>query len=171
MHKSFLFRFLILFAAVFGVIFLFVWFYLSVTQPADAAELPPPAGEQAVRFETGRVQIRTRSGHGYAFDVEIATTQPQQRLGLMHRDSLAADAGMLFVYDPPRRIAMWMKNTKISLDMVFAGRSGTIFYIHENAQPMSEDLIPSPADTAYVLELPAGTARRLGIQTGDKLLR
>lgn len=175
MNKSFLFRFLIMFAAVFGVLFLIVWFYLSVATSANAAEPldPPPVQNQVqnIVFEKGQVQVRSGGGRAFSFDVEFASTPEQQSLGLMHRTELPKGAGMLFIYKPPRRIAMWMKNTLIPLDMLFAGRSGTIFFVKQNAQPLSEDLIPAPGEVSYVLELPAGTVKELGIQVGDQLLR
>lgn len=170
MSKSFIFRFLIMFAAVFGLIFLFVWFYLSVTAPADAAEPPAPPALGEVTFGQGQVRLHRRDGGDHAIAVEIAATPEQQRWGLMHRAELPADTGMLFIYNPPRRIAMWMKNTLIPLDMLFAGSNGTVFYIHENAQPLSEELIVAPAEVAYVLELPAGAVKSLGVRVGDRLV-
>lgn len=170
MNKSFLIRFAAVFAAVFGVIFLLVWFYLSMASPAAAAdELPVDA--QAIPFETGQVQVRSRDGRAYSINAEIATTTEQQHLGLMYRTQLADGDGMLFVYHPPRGIAMWMKNTLISLDMLFASRNGTIFYIKENAEPLSEALITPPGEVAYVLELSAGSVKRLGLSKGDRLVR
>lgn len=170
MNKGFLLRFILFFAAAFGAIFWFVWFYLSVTAPAEAGEPPTPPAE-ALSFETGQVQVRSRDGRAYSINVEIATTPDQQHLGLMFRKHLAEGDGMLFVYHPPRAIAMWMKNTLIPLDMLFASRNGTIFYIKENAQPLSEDLIKAPGETVYVLELPAGSVKRLGLRKGDRLVR
>lgn len=160
-----------MFAAVFGMIFLFVWFYLSVTAPADAAELPASSDTQEIRFEKSQVQVRVSGGRAYAFDVEVASSPEQQSLGLMNRTALPDGTGMLFIYKPPRRIAMWMKNTLLPLDMLFASRTGTIFFIKQNAQPMSEELIPAPGEVSYVLEVPAGTVKNLGISVGDSLLR
>ena len=138
---------------------------------SDLANAAEPVQGEAVAFEKSQVQVRSGRGRAYAFDVEVATTPEQQAQGLMHRTELPDGTGMLFVYKPPRRIAMWMKNTLVSLDMLFAGRNGTVFYIKENAPPLSEDLIPAPGQVAYVLELPAGTVKRLGLHAGDRLLR
>ena len=171
MTKSFIFRFLLVFAAAFGLIFLFVFFYLSVTAPANAAEPQGSSKIEDVTFERGQVQVRSGRGRTFVFDVDIARTPEQQSLGLMHRTQLPAKTGMLFIYKPPRRIAMWMKNTQVPLDMLFAGRTGTVFYIKENAQPLSEDLIPAPGSVSYVLEVPAGTVEKLGLKAGDRLLR
>lgn len=175
MNGSFLIRFLALFAAVFAVLFMAVWFYLSVTQPAEAGgPLDSPAAARSMDFATDDLTIRTVAGRTHDFRIEIAETSAQKRLGLMHRDQLAGNAGMLFVYEPPRRVAMWMKNTRIGLDMLFAKTDGTVFYIHENARPHDETLISAPTSaptaTAYVLELKGGTVARLGLGVGDTLV-
>ncbi|MBF0247711.1 MAG: DUF192 domain-containing protein [Alphaproteobacteria bacterium] len=130
----------------------------------------PPALPAAVTFSTGGVVIETRAGARHAFRVELALRPEQHTRGLMHRESLAPDAGMLFDYGRERSIAMWMKNTLIPLDMVFAGETGRITHIHENAKPEDVALIIPPGRIRYVLELPAGTAERLGISAGDRLV-
>jgi len=165
--NNFLVRFILFFAVVFGAIFMFVWFYLSVTKPADAAE--PMAQTQSVTFEVGRVRVLTPYGGGHDIAVEIAQTPDQLRQGLMGRETLAADSGMLFVYKPPRTVGMWMKNTLIPLDMLFADRLGRVVFIAENTKPMSEEIIQAPGRIAYVLELPGGTVQRLSISLGHRL--
>lgn len=170
MNINFLLRFFLVFGAVFCVLFLFVWFYLSMASSAGAAELTVPSVD-SVTFEKSTIQLRSRYGGTYNIAVEIAASPEQLALGLMHRTELPAGTGMLFVYKLPRKIGMWMKNTLIPLDMLFASRTGTFFYIAENATPLSEDLITAPGAVAYVLELPAGTVKKLGIQVGDRLLR
>ncbi len=87
----------------------------------------------------------------------------------MFRKSLDAGTAMLFVFNPPRRIAMWMKNTYIPLDMLFATADGRIVFVAENTVPLSETRIAPPTQTAFVLEIPAGTLKRLGIVLGDVL--
>jgi len=174
MNINFLLRFFLVFGAVFCVLFLFVWFYLSMATPAGAAEPPVPAAAPAadsVTFEKSTIQVRSLYGSTYHVTVEVATSPEQLALGLMHRTELPAGTGMLFVYKLPRKIAMWMKNTKIPLDMLFANRTGTFFHIAENTTPMSEELITPRGAVAYVLELPAGTVKKLGIQVGDRLVR
>lgn len=164
-----------MFVAVFAVLFMAVWFYLSVTQPANAGGTSGPAqAAYAPMFDTGDLTVRTPAGTEHRFQVELALTPEQRRFGLMFRERLDADAGMLFVYDPPRPVAMWMKNTLIPLDMLFADRNGRVFYVHENARPHDESLIYPPdqnAQATYVLELPAGTVRALGLGAGDTLVR
>ncbi len=103
------------------------------------------------------------------FNVEIASTPDQLKLGLMNRNSLAFNNGMIFNIYPVRPTAMWMKNTKIPLDMLFLGPDGSIIMIEENAQPMSEELIICRDPVRAVVELNAGQVKRYGIKIGDKV--
>jgi len=114
------------------------------------------------------LKIETAAG-AHAFAVEMATTSDQHATGLMHRRAMAADAGMLFLYPAGSRVAMWMKNTLIPLDMLFIGRDGRITHIAERTVPMSTELIGSNGPVRAVLELNAGTASRLGIKVGDRV--
>jgi len=106
----------------------------------------------------------------HKFSVELALNNRQHRQGLMFRRRLAADAGMLFVYRREEKISMWMKNTFIPLDMLFIARDGKIRRVAERAVPMSEAVIGSGAAVVAVLELNAGTASRLGLKPGDRVL-
>lgn len=99
--------------------------------------------------------------------MEIAKTEEERSRGLMFRAFMPEDQGMIFVFDPPREIAMWMKNTSISLDMVFVDNTSRVFHIHENAQPNSETAIHSGGNTRYLLELNAGQIKDAGIKKGD----
>lgn len=103
------------------------------------------------------------------FNVETASTTEQLKTGLMNRNSLAFNSGMIFNIYPVRPTAMWMKNTKIPLDMLFLGPDGTIIMIKENAQPMSEELIICRDPVRAVVELNAGQVKRHGIKVGDKV--
>ena len=127
-----------------------------------------PAGAQYA-FETSRLQIETTSG-SHEFTVELAISRGQQAQGLMFRREMAADAGMLFVHPRPRLLTMWMRNTLIPLDMVFAAPDGTVTHVVERTIPLSEKTISSRVPAKAVLELNAGTAARLGIQPGDRLI-
>ena len=117
-------------------------------------------------FARGELVIETASGP-LRLDVEIARTREQRSRGLMFRTSLEADSGMIFLYDYPRDVSMWMKNTILSLDMVFIAEDGRIARIVTNTAPMSEATIPSRGPVRAVLELPAGAAKRLAIKPGD----
>ena len=82
---------------------------------------------------------------------------------------MARSAGMLFVYDSPQRVAFWMRNTLIPLDMIFIDATGTVARIHENAVPLDETAIPGGDAIQYVLEINAGLSSRLGIDAGTVL--
>ena len=105
----------------------------------------------------------------HAFTVEVAVTPASRQRGLMHRRSLAPDAGMLFDYGRATPAAMWMKNTFIPLDMLFIDGDGLILKIAERTVPHSLDMVASDGPARAVLELNAGTAARLGIRTGDRV--
>lgn len=120
-------------------------------------------------FEHGALDIQSAGGK-YHFAVELATKLDQQEQGLMFRRTLAPDAGMLFLYDGDHEIQMWMKNTLIPLDMIFIKADGTISHIAERAVPQSLAIIGSGGPARAVLELNGGTAARLGLKPGDRVL-
>ena len=116
-----------------------------------------------------KLAIVTKDGTRHDFNVEMALTPEQQTVGLMFRKSVPADGGMLFDWGAPRDSAMWMRNTVSSLDMLFINADGTIRRVAENTVPESLATIESRGPVRATLELAAGTARRLGIQAGDKV--
>ena len=116
--------------------------------------------------ETSSLSIDSSKGP-QSFNVELATTPSQMELGLMYRQSLPADAGMLFVYPAEQSVAFWMKNTLIPLDMLFIGADGHIRRIVERTIPLSTNPIPSGDPVRAVLEINGGAAEKLGIHTGD----
>lgn len=101
----------------------------------------------------------------------IADTPTKRTQGLMHVQDLPENEGMLFVFKPPRYVSMWMKNTVISLDIVFIKADGTIAHLHQEAKPLSMQSIPSMHKVKWVLELKAGVVEKLKIRPGDKLVR
>ena len=103
------------------------------------------------------------------FNVEIAKTPAQYEQGLMFRKKLPEKHGMLFLFHDTKKRYMWMKNTFIPLDMIFADNTGKIIHIFENAQPLDETIIPSQKPTAVVLELPAGTVQKENLKIGHKI--
>ena len=126
-----------------------------------------PAGGQRRLAKFARSSLAIRSGgREHRFSVEIARTPREHSQGLMFRHRMAADAGMLFVYDPPRPVSMWMRNTYLPLDMFFIAPDRRISHIVERTVPLSEENIPSRGTVRAVLELNAGTAARLGIEPG-----
>jgi uncharacterized protein len=105
----------------------------------------------------------------HLFTVEIADTDALRQRGLMFRQRLPEDRGMLFDFQKPRPVSMWMKNTYISLDMLFIRENGDIAYIAENTVPKSLDTVGVSEPVLAVLELAGGTAKKLGIRAGDKV--
>jgi uncharacterized membrane protein (UPF0127 family) len=101
--------------------------------------------------------------------VEVADTDAERSAGLMFRRSLGDDEGMIFIYPRDEPISMWMKNTYISLDMIFVRGDGTIHRIASDAEPFSEQTISSGGNVRAVIEMKAGSAKRLGIKSGDKV--
>ena len=118
------------------------------------------------------VTVQTANG-SVTYRVEIANTTEKMMKGLMYRTRLDTDAGMLFLFDDthPQPIAMWMKNTYISLDMLFIGYEGEIIGIAQNTEPLSLKIIsPTKKNVAAVLEINAGEVQKHHIQKGDKLI-
>ncbi|ALN73196.1 hypothetical protein M673_10735 [Aureimonas sp. AU20] len=105
----------------------------------------------------------------FPIEIEIADTPSTRETGLMNRETLAEDSGMLFDFGEARPVDMWMKNTLIPLDMLFLDETGRIVRIGANAQPLSLDLISSGGPVRYVLEINGGAAARYGAAPGDRL--
>jgi uncharacterized protein len=101
--------------------------------------------------------------------VEIAATPDTRELGLMYRNHLDDDAGMLFIFPVPNAAQFWMKNTVLPLDMLFADSNRKVLGIVANAQPYSEALLGGFSGTLYVLEVNAGYAAKHHIVVGDQL--
>ena len=114
------------------------------------------------------LEIVTKNGV-QVFSVEMATTEQEKETGLMYRKELPDGRGMLFDFSPEQQISMWMKNTYIPLDMIFIRADGRILRIAENTEPQSTRIIPSGGLAKGVLEVIAGTAKKYGIQPGDRV--
>jgi len=104
-----------------------------------------------------------------AITVELAQTPGQRRFGLMYREHLDADAGMLFIFPAAEPLKFWMKHTEIPLDMIFADPSGVIVGIVANATPYSEKPVGPEASALYVLEVNGGFCARHAVRAGDKM--
>jgi uncharacterized protein len=104
-----------------------------------------------------------------AVRVELAVTPGQREFGLMYREHLDEDAGMLFIFPAVDRLKFWMKHTEIPLDMIFADSTGVILGIVANATPYSEKPVGPDTPALYVLEVNGGFCARHGVRTGDKL--
>ncbi len=123
---------------------------------------------QSVPVQLESLRIVTASGE-HTFMVEVARTDEQRARGLMFRQSMPMDRGMLFDFKTEQPVMMWMRNTYISLDMIFITRDGVVINIAENTEPLSERTIPSARPAFAVLELNAGVARKIGLKPDDRI--
>lgn len=124
------------------------------------------APTRAAEFQT--LEIASRNGV-HPFMVEIATTDQERAQGLMYRKELPEGRGMLFDFKRDQEVSMWMKNTYVSLDMIFIRADGRIARIAEHTEPLSTKIVSSGGPVRGVLEVVAGTARKLGIAAGDRV--
>lgn len=124
------------------------------------------ARAELANFAKSSLVIDTVNGP-QRFTVELARSPEQQQQGLMFRQSLAANAGMLFDFGDTRPATFWMKNTLIPLDMLFIAADGHVADIHERAVPLSEATIESKVPVRAVLELNGGSVARFAIHRGD----
>jgi uncharacterized membrane protein (UPF0127 family) len=147
-HRKFLGRFVAV------LLFVCCAVFLSTTTPARA-------------FGQDTIDIVTGTGV-HAFSVELATNDAERERGLMFRKELPEGHGM-FDFQTEQQVQFWMHDTYIPLDMIFIAADGRIVHIAENAKPMSDDLIPSVSPIRGVLEVIAGTVRKFGIATGDRV--
>lgn len=140
---------------------------VAVAGCAPGSPAPAPLLERsAAGLEQVPLTIRSGS-QAHKFFVEIARSPQEQETGLMNRQSLAPDRGMIFPYDPPQPVAFWMKNTLIPLDMIFVRADGSIARIAANTVPLSLEPVPSAEPIAAVLEIAGGRSAELGIRPGD----
>ena len=124
-----------------------------------AGSTSAPATVASVAIDTGSRKV--------AFRVEVALTPEEHARGLMYRSQMAADAGMIFVFEEPSVQRFWMKNTLIPLDMIFIGKDRKIVGIVEDAAPETETERSVGAPSQYVLEIGGGLSARLGLHRGE----
>ena len=106
------------------------------------------------------------------FSVELALTPEERAYGLMFREHLNKDEGMLFVYEEERKYSFWMKNTVIPLDMIWINNDKEVVFIAKNVQPCRQDSCPviyPDRKALYVLELNAGLSDDINLKVGDKM--
>ena len=118
---------------------------------------------------TQDITIESRDGTIRDFTVELALTREEMSVGLMFREDMDDDHGMLFYFGQEQEISFWMKNTFIPLDMIFIKKDGTIHHIHEKAKPNDLTSIPSNGLAVAVLEINGGLSQKLGIKMGDTI--
>jgi uncharacterized membrane protein (UPF0127 family) len=125
----------------------------------------------AFGVECSETHVTVQGSFGEArFTVELADEPAERSKGLMHRETMASSAGMLFIYEAPLSAAFWMKNTLIPLDMIFADPTGLITHIHENAIPHDETPILGGENVLGILEINGGLSKRFGFKVGDSLV-
>ena len=118
-------------------------------------------------WEEGSVIIQTDTNTNIKFRVLIAKSNKERRQGLMFIESMEEDEGMLFIFDPRRKVSMWMRNTPMTLDMIFIDKNGKIINIAENTVPYSTKGISSGGSIKWVLEISGGLSKRMNINNGD----
>jgi uncharacterized membrane protein (UPF0127 family) len=129
----------------------------------------PQLQRSVAGLEQVPLTVTTAAGKVHRFTVEVARTQEEQAQGLMNRQSVAPDAGMIFPMNPPRAASFWMKNTLVPLDIIFVRPDGTIVRIEENTVPLSLEPVVSTEPVGAVLELAGGRSAELGIKAGDRV--
>ena len=122
-------------------------------------------------FPREPIVIETRSVRRHVFDAWRADTPQTREQGLMFVREMGAGQAMIFVYEPPAFVAMWMKNTLLPLDMLFVDQFGCVVYVKHDAQPESLSTISAGSPVALVIELKGGSAATLGVDTGDRVSR
>ena len=134
-----------------------------------ACSTGPLSSSTAQAAELIPLTIKTAKGER-KFSIEIARTSQEQARGLMFRESLPADGGMIFPMIPPRYASFWMKNTLIPLDMIFIRSDGTIARIEPETVPQTLEPVSSGEPVAAVLEIDGGLSAKLGIAEGDTVI-
>ena len=134
---------------------------LAALAPPGLAPAKTPAALEPLASLTSRGPVN--------FQVEVAADDAARARGLMYRKSLAPDRGMLFDFHTPRPVAFWMRNTYVSLDMIFIRADGRILSIARNTTPLSEEGVPSGGPVRAVLELVGGRAAEIGALPGDRV--
>jgi uncharacterized membrane protein (UPF0127 family) len=146
--------------------------FAALFVPADAGT-DPSSRVPLSSFPRERIAVETQSIRRHLFEAWRAESPAAREQGLMFVEDreMRADQAMIFVYEPPQRVAMWMKNTLLPLDMLFVDARGCIVTIRERAQPGSLATIDSRVPVVLVVELKAGAVKQLGIKPGDRVVR
>ncbi len=146
---------------------------MPACSPQAAEPAPTPTNERTSVHPVSGLEVIpltvTSLGKTHTFRVEVARTPQEQARGLMFRTEMGPDEGMLFPYDQPRVLSFWMKNTVLSLDLIFIGPDRRVVNVAANAVPYSEESIVSDAPAIATLELNAGRAAELGIVAGARV--
>lgn len=146
---------------------------LLACSPQPAAEASPKAEQTAAVHPISGLQViplKVESSNGvHGFRVEVADSQEAQTRGLMFRQEIGPDEGMIFPSQVPQMRRFWMRNTPIPLDIIFVGPDRRIVNIAANATPYSLESVSSDSPVILVFEIAGGRAAALGIEAGDRL--
>jgi hypothetical protein len=145
------------------------WIIAGMALLACFWAFPGETAQSRPDFKRSSLTITRADGKDFSFRIEVARSEAQQAYGLMFVKDLAADAGMIFPFDPPRPAAFWMKNTLIPLDMLFVNPDHRIGFIARNAKPQDLTPISSEGAVIAVIEIKGGQAKVDGIDVGDKV--
>lgn len=141
---------------------------LFLTSMAAVPQTPQP--EPLSAFPQSLLAIRTAAGKVINFKIWIADSPRREQQGMMFVREMDEHTGMLFMFPENRPVTMWMKNTYVSLDLLFLDATGKIDYIAASAIPLSQRIIGPPTPEYAVLELKGGACERFGIKVGDKVV-
>lgn len=146
-----------------------VMFYGLILTSCENAKTPKPTQVEIIFKKDGELSIYKAQTDSLLqqIDIEIADTAYKRETGLMYRNELGKQQGMLFIFEEAQYLAFYMKNTKISLDIIYINEDKEIINIFENTLVMDETALASKSIAKYVLELNAGKVQKWGIEIGD----
>lgn len=142
---------------------------ISILLFISAISFAQPKPDPGAVFPVEALEVVTSSGT-FKFSVEIADESEERSKGLMFRETMLPTHGMLFAFGETAPIMMWMKNTPLSLDMVFIKQDGIVARVANDTKPFSTKIISSGEPVSHVLELKAGIAKQIGIEPGDRVI-
>ncbi len=158
---------------VLWIVLISLFSIMPLTSCSEDAANETEASQNADDVDDGYIRkplkIVTQDGRELFFDVEVADTPQSTAQGLMHRKQMAADHGMIFIFPSLQPLSFWMKNTYLPLDILFLDTQGTILNIEEGI-PLNEESVYARGLAKAALELNRGTAEKMGIQAGDKVI-
>ena len=138
--------------------------------PPPIEGLIPKEHRKAQRLNKEDISILSANGVMHKFTVELAISPLEQRIGMMYREYITENTGMLFLFDKDSMRKFWMKNTLIPLDIIFIRSDGVIHHIHRMAEPNTLKRISSEGEVMAVLEIAGGASELAGINVGDRVL-
>lgn len=144
----------------------------SITFGCNDKQEPTETESPGVEFKKeGEIYLTKSTGDTITnIEVELAESDYERETGLMNRHSMKDNQGMLFIFEEEAQRGFYMKNTYISLDLIFFSSDQQIVNIHEEAEPLNEETIPSREPAQYVLEINAGLSQLWNLQVGDSLI-